>query len=35
VALAGTLNRDREKMIAQLDAAIESGRIRPEHYRRL
>ena len=35
VSLAGTLNQDRERMIAQLDAAIQSGRIRPERYRRL
>ena len=35
VSLSGTLNRDKERMIAQLNAAIESGRIRPEHYRRL
>lgn len=35
VSLAGTLNQDKERMIAQLDAAIQSGRIRPERYRRL
>lgn len=35
VALAGTLNRDRQKMIDQLTLALESGRIRPERYRRL
>ena len=35
VSLSGTLNRDKERMIAQLDAAISSGRIRPERYRRL
>ena len=35
VSLSGTLNRDTERMIAQLDAAISSGRIRPERYRRL
>jgi len=35
VSLSGTLNRDKERMIAQLDAAIQSGRIRPERYRRL
>ena len=35
VALAGTLNRDRDKMIAQLDRALKSGKIRPERYRRL
>lgn len=35
VALAGTLNRDRQKMIDQLEAALKSGRIRPERYRRL
>ena len=35
VALAGTLNRDREKMIAQLESALKSGKIRPERYRRL
>ena len=35
VSLSGTLNRDTERMIAQLDAAISSGRIRPEHFRRL
>lgn len=35
VSLSGTLNQDKERMIAQLDAAIQSGRIRPERYRRL
>ena len=35
VSRAGTLNQDKERMIAQLDAAIQSGRIRPERYRRL
>ena len=35
VSLSGTLNQDTEKMIAQLDAAIQSGRIRPERFRRL
>jgi len=35
VSLSGTLNRDKDRMIAQLDAAITSGRIRPERYRRL
>ncbi len=35
VSLSGTLNRDKERMIAQLEAAISSGRIRPERYRRL
>ena len=35
VSLSGTLNADKERMIAQLDAAIQSGRIRPERYRRL
>ena len=35
VALAGTLNRDREKMIAQLDWALKNGRVKPERYRRL
>ena len=35
VSLSGTLNQDKERMIAQLDAAISSGRIRPERYRRL
>lgn len=35
VALSGTLNRDKAYMIAQLNSAIESGRIRPERYRRL
>lgn len=33
VSLSGTLNRDREQMIAQLDSAISSGRIRPHRYR--
>lgn len=35
VALAGVLNRDRQKMIDQLQRALESGKIRPERYRRL
>lgn len=35
VALAGVLNRDRQKMIDQLQHALESGKIRPERYRRL
>ncbi len=35
VALAGVLNRDRQKMIGQLSYALESGKIRPERYRRL
>ena len=35
VSLSGTLNQDTEKMIAQLDTAIQSGRIRPERFRRL
>ena len=35
VALAGTLNRDREAMIAQLDWALKNGRVKPERYRRL
>lgn len=35
VALAGTLNRDRKAMIAQLEQALQSGRLRPERYRRL
>ena len=35
VALAGVLNRDRQKMIDQLQNALESGKIRPERYRRL
>jgi len=35
VALAGVLNRDRQKMIDQLEAALVSGKIRPERYRRL
>lgn len=35
VALAGILNRDRQKMIDQLQRALESGKIRPERYRRL
>ena len=35
VSLSGTLNQDKERMIAQLDSAIQSGRIRPERYRRL
>lgn len=35
VALAGTLNRDRQKMIDQLDYALKSGKLRPERYRRL
>lgn len=35
VALAGTLNRDRKAMIAQLEQALQSGRLLPERYRRL
>lgn len=35
VALAGVLNRDRQKMIDQLEYALKSGKIRPERYRRL
>ena len=35
VALAGELNRDRQKMIDQLQHALESGKIPPERYRRL
>ncbi|WMJ82829.1 radical SAM protein [Oscillospiraceae bacterium LTW-04] len=35
VALAGVLNRDRQKMINQLQHALENGKIRPERYRRL
>ncbi|HWP51249.1 MAG TPA: radical SAM protein [Clostridia bacterium] len=35
VALAGVLNRDRQKMISQLQHALDSGKIRPERYRRL
>ena len=35
VALAGVLNRDRQKMIDQLQHALENGKIRPERYRRL
>lgn len=35
VALAGTLNRDRQRMINQLETALKSGKIRPERYRRL
>lgn len=35
VALAGILNRDRQKMIDQLEHALKSGKVRPERYRRL
>lgn len=35
VALIGVLNRDRQKMIDQLQYALESGKVRPERYRRL
>lgn len=35
VALAGTLNRDRERMIAQLESAIAIGGTIPGQYRRL
>ena len=35
VALAGTLNRDRQKMIAQLDFALKHGSLKSERYRRL
>jgi len=35
VMLAGTLNRDRDEMIADLDFALKHGQLRPERYRRL
>lgn len=35
VALAGELNKDRKKMIAQLESALTRGEVRPERYRRL
>ena len=35
VALAGNLNADRERLIAQLEWAIERARMLPEDHRRL